>query len=110
MKMTSDEPAVGVNLARLKITEHERTLLRNCHQAQMLSDSGNYLAAPRMTEAAEYLIARGFLSKSDAAKPGDDWIVVRLTPANMGAMRAEIAAAGRGQRGTRGELRKIEGA
>ena len=83
----------GLNLKPLGLTAYELRVLQRARRHPPHCDK---LLSPVYAKAAERLIARGFLTKSDhqVQPPGGSGFgpVVRLTKENFAAMAAALAA------------------
>ena len=87
----------ALDMRLLKLTTYEMRVLQHARHAwDLMPPPCDYLLSPSYTKAAERLIARGFLTKSEhqiqPAGPGYGPIV-RLTAENFAAMEAAIAKA-----------------
>jgi hypothetical protein len=87
----------ALDLTPLGLTVYELRVLQQARYAwELIPPPCDHLLSPAYTKAAERLIARGFLTKSDhqVQPPGGGGFgpVVRLTTENFAAMAAALAA------------------
>lgn len=78
-----------VDMQKIGLKPREMQVLRSAVWAWSQVSNGFYLCSPGQNRAAERMIARGFLTRADAhfSPPAPDWIVVKITPENMDALR-----------------------
>jgi hypothetical protein len=87
----------AIDLAKIGLKPRECYVLQYAVKARSLVSNGHYLCSQGQNRAAERLIARKFLTRVAGVQffpPQPGWLVVKITPRNLAALRAAERNAG----------------